>query len=181
VETLRGLVHRGRPSSLVAEVAAAGRLTATTDFGDLASSDVINVCVPTPLTRAKDRDVSHMARALEEIRKRLRAGQLVVLGSTTYPGTTHELFVPMLQSTGLRVGVDFSLAFAPERIDPGNKQFPVHEVSKVVGGETPLCAELAAQVFGVISDEVARVVHPERRDGEAAREHLPRHQHRAGQ
>ena len=85
------------PSSLVAEVTDAGRLTATTDFGELASMDVINVCVPTPLTRAKDPDVSHMARALEEIRKRLRAGQLVVLGSTTYPGTTHELFVPMLE------------------------------------------------------------------------------------
>ena len=145
------------PSSLVAEVTAAGRLTATTDFGELATSDVINVCVPTPLTRAKDPDVSHMARALEEIRKRLRAGQLVVLGSTTYPGTTHELFVPMLESTGLRVGVDFSLAFAPERIDPGNKQFAVHDVPKVVGGETPLCVELAAQVFGTIFDEVVRV------------------------
>jgi UDP-N-acetyl-D-glucosamine dehydrogenase len=145
------------PSALVAEVTQAGRFAATTDFGELASIDVINVCVPTPLTRTKDPDVSHMARALEEIRKRLRAGQLVVLGSTTYPGTTHELFVPMLESTGLRAGVDFSLAFAPERIDPGNKQFAVHQVPKVVGGETPLCAELAALAFGTIFDDVVRV------------------------
>ncbi|HEY5658010.1 MAG TPA: nucleotide sugar dehydrogenase [Myxococcota bacterium] len=159
VETLRGgASYIGDvPSAQVAEVAAAGRFTATTDFGELSTCDVINVCVPTPLTRAKDPDVSHMARALEEIRKRLRAGQLVVLGSTTYPGTTHELFVPMLESTGLRVGVDFALAFAPERIDPGNKQFAVHQVPKVVGGETPLCAELAAEIFGTIFDRVVRV------------------------
>jgi UDP-N-acetyl-D-glucosamine dehydrogenase len=145
------------PSSLVAEATAAGRLSATAEFDELSACDVIHVCVPTPLTRAKDPDVSHIARALEEIRKRLRAGQLVVLGSTTYPGTTHELFVPMLEGTGLRVGVDFSVAFGPERIDPANKQFAVRDVPKVVGGETPLCTELAAEIFGAIFDEVVRV------------------------
>jgi UDP-N-acetyl-D-glucosamine dehydrogenase len=143
-----------------AEVSGAVRkqsFSATSDFGELSRCDVINVCVPTPLTRSKDPDVSHMASAMEEIRKRLRSGQLVVLGSTTYPGTTHELFVPMLESTGLRVGHDFALAFAPERIDPANRQFAVREVPKVVGGETALCCELAVKLFETIFDRVVPV------------------------
>jgi UDP-N-acetyl-D-glucosamine dehydrogenase len=145
------------PAEAVAQAVADGKFTATTDFGRLSACDVINVCVPTPLTKAKDPDVSHMAAALEEIRKRLRAGQLVILGSTTYPGTAHELFVPMLESTGLRCGVDFALAFAPERIDPANQRFKVREVPKVVGGETPLCTELAALVFQGVFDRVVTV------------------------
>ena len=145
------------PSAAIAEATAAGGFQATADFAELSGCDVINVCVPTPLTKTRDPDVSHMAKAVEEIRKRLRAGQLVILGSTTYPGTTHELFIPMLESTGLRVGVDFSLAFAPERIDPANTQFSVRQVPKVVGGETPLCTELAARVFEVVFDEVVTV------------------------
>ena len=136
---------------------AAGRLRATGDFGELSRCDVINVCVPTPLTKTKDPDVSHMARALEDIRKRVRSGQLIILGSTTYPGTTHELFVPMLESSGLRVGHDLAVAFAPERIDPGNKRYKVREVPKVVGGETALCTELAARVFESVFDRVVRV------------------------
>jgi UDP-N-acetyl-D-glucosamine dehydrogenase len=145
------------PSAEVAAVLQAGRLSATSDMGRLSACDVINVSVPTPLTRTKDPDVSHMARALEEIRKRVRAGQLIILGSTTYPGTTHELLMPQLESTGLKVGVDFSLAFAPERIDPGNRRFSVREVPKVVGGETPVCTELAAQIFRLVFDEVVTV------------------------
>jgi UDP-N-acetyl-D-glucosamine dehydrogenase len=145
------------PSEAVARVVADGKLTATSDFARLSRCDVINVCVPTPLTKAKDPDVSHMAAALEEICKRLRAGQLVILGSTTYPGTAHELFVPMLEATGLKVGVDFALAFAPERIDPANQRFKVREVPKVVGGETPLCTELAALVFARVFDRIVPV------------------------
>jgi UDP-N-acetyl-D-glucosamine dehydrogenase len=141
----------------VAEARGSGRLTATTDFAELSRTDVVNVCVPTPLTKSKDPDFSHMAKAVEDIRKRLRAGQLVILGSTTYPGTTHELFRPLLEDTGLRVGVDFCLAFAPERIDPGNEQFKVHQVPKVVGGETALCTELAAKVFATVFDRVVPV------------------------
>jgi UDP-N-acetyl-D-glucosamine dehydrogenase len=141
----------------VAQVVSSGSMRATCDFAELSSCDVINVCVPTPLTKTKDPDVSHIARALEEIRKRIRSGQLVILGSTTYPGTTQELFVPMLESTGLRVGEDFSLAFAPERIDPANKEFGIHEVPKVVGGSTPLCGELAAKVFRLVFDDVVTV------------------------
>jgi UDP-N-acetyl-D-glucosamine dehydrogenase len=145
------------PSDEVARLRAEGRIEADSDFGALSGCDVINVCVPTPLTKARDPDVSHLAKALEDIRRRMRSGQLVVLGSTTYPGTTHELLMPMLESTGLRVGVDFSLAFAPERIDPGNRDFSLREVPKVVGGETPLCAELAAKVFRTVFDRVVTV------------------------
>ncbi len=145
------------PAHEVASCQSAGRLTATTDFGQLSACDVVNVCVPTPLTKSRDPDFSHMAKAVEEIRKRLRAGQLIILGSTTYPGTTSELFLPLLEGTGLSVGRDFALAFAPERIDPANKQFKVREVPKVVGGETPLCTELAVRAFEPIFDRVVAV------------------------
>ena len=145
------------PAEVLAEAHDDGRFHATTDSSQLTRLDVINICVPTPLTRTRDPDVSHMARAMEEIRRRLRAGQLIILGSTTYPGTTHELFVPALEESGLSVGEDFSLAFSPERIDPANQQFKVREVPKVVGGETPLCTELAAKVFATIFDRVVPV------------------------
>jgi UDP-N-acetyl-D-glucosamine dehydrogenase len=113
--------------------------------------------VPTPLTKTRDPDVSHIVRAVEEIRKRLRSGQLIVLGSTTYPGTTHDLFVPLLEEAGLRCGVDFSVCFGPERIDPANKRFHVRQVPKVVGGETPFCAELGRKVFETVFDQVVPV------------------------
>jgi UDP-N-acetyl-D-glucosamine dehydrogenase len=98
-----------------------------------------------------------MAKAVDEIRKRVRSGQLVILGSTTYPGTTHELLVPALEETGLRLGEDFSLAFAPERIDPANREFKLNQIPKVVGGETPLCTELAVRFFETVFDEVVAV------------------------
>jgi UDP-N-acetyl-D-glucosamine dehydrogenase len=132
----------------------AGRLHATVDMNELALCDVINVCVPTPLTKTKDPDFSFMVAAVEEIRKRLRSGQLIILGSTTYPGTTHELYLPLLEASGMRVGEDFSLAFAPERIDPANKKFKVRNVPKVVGGETPLCTQLAVKSFEPVFDTV---------------------------
>jgi UDP-N-acetyl-D-glucosamine dehydrogenase len=144
------------PSEALQAVVEQGRFSATDDFVQLSSLDVINICVPTPLTRTKDPDVSHLVAALENIQRRLRSGQLIILGSTTYPGTTHELFIPMLEDTGLKVGEDFSLAFAPERIDPGS-EWAVREVPKVVGGETPICTELAAKVFETIFDTVVRV------------------------
>ncbi len=145
------------PDSDVAAGREAGKLLATADFAQLASCDAINVCVPTPLKKTKDPDVSFIVAAVEEIRKRLRSGQLIILGSTTYPGTTHELYVPMLEETGLKVGTDFAVAFAPERIDPANKQFKVRNVPKVIGGETPLCTELATTVFQSIFDTVVPV------------------------
>lgn len=145
------------PHADVAAMRESGRLHATTDMAELAGCDVINVCVPTPLTKTKDPDFSFMASAVEEIRKRLRGGQLVILGSTTYPGTTHELFLPLLEASGLAVGKDFGLAFAPERIDPANKQFKVKNVPKVVGGETPLCTELAVKAFAPVFETVVPV------------------------
>jgi UDP-N-acetyl-D-glucosamine dehydrogenase len=145
------------PSEHLAAARASKQLDATTDFGELSLCDVINVCVPTPLTKTKDPDVSFIAQALDEIRKRIRTGQLIVLGSTTYPGTTHDLFVPMLEATGLKVGEDFAVAFAPERIDPANSQFGLHEVPKVVGGETPLCTELATELFQLVFDRAVPV------------------------
>ncbi len=141
----------------VARVIKEGRFTPSSEFGALGSMDVINVCVPTPLTKTKDPDVSFMLRAVEEIGRRLRSGQLIILGSTTYPGTTKELYVPHLESSGLTCGVDFGVAFAPERIDPANKKFAVRQVPKVVGGETPLACELACQVFSNVFDTVVPV------------------------
>jgi UDP-N-acetyl-D-glucosamine dehydrogenase len=145
------------PSEAVTAAQSAGRFHATSDSNELSRLDILNICVPTPLTRTKDPDLSHMAKAVEEIRRRLRSGQLIVLGSTTYPGTTHDLFVPMLEESGLKVGEDFSLAFSPERIDPANTRFAVREVPKVVGGETPRCTDLAVSVFSTIFDQVVPV------------------------
>jgi len=141
----------------IAQIVRSGRFTPTSEFRALPSMDVINVCVPTPLTKTKDPDISFMLRAVEEIGRRLRSGQLVILGSTTYPGTTSELYVPHLESSGLRCGVDFGVAFAPERIDPANKKFAVRDVPKVVGGESPLACELACQVFATVFDKVVPV------------------------
>jgi len=145
------------PQADVKSFVEKGALHATTDMNELTACDVINVCVPTPLTKTKDPDFSYMVAAVEEIRKRLRAGQLIILGSTTYPGTTHELYLPLLAASGLRVGEDFSLAFAPERIDPANKKFKVRNVPKVVGGETPLCTQLAVRSFEPVFDTVIPV------------------------
>jgi UDP-N-acetyl-D-glucosamine dehydrogenase len=145
------------PAEEVKKARDAGRLEATCDYGALSKTDVINVCVPTPLTKTKDPDVSHIVKAVEEIRKRLRSGHLVILGSTTYPGTTHDLFIPLLQESGLEVGVDFAVAFAPERIDPGNRMVAVHQVPKVVGGATPQCTALCTKVFETIFDTVVPV------------------------
>ena len=133
------------------------RLRATTDFDQLHEVQIVNVCVPTPLTKTKDPDVSFMAHAVEEIRKRLHPGELIILGSTTYPGTTRELFVPVLEETGLKVGKDFSLAFAPERIDPGNTRYKVRNVPKVVGGESAICTELACKLFDTVFDTTVPV------------------------
>ncbi len=141
----------------VAELRSAGRLEATTDFTKLAEMDVINICVPTPLRKTRDPDVSFIASAVSEICKHLRAGQLIILGSTTYPGTTHEFVIPLLEGAGLEIGKDFCLAFAPERIDPANAQFKVHNVPKVVGGETALCTQLACQVFATVFDTTVPV------------------------
>ena len=125
-----------------------GKLDATTDFSIVRELDTINICVPTPLRKTKDPDMSYIVSAVEAIAKHLHPGMLIVLESTTYPGTTDEVVQPLLEETGLKAGVDFFLAFSPERVDPGNPTFHTHNVPKVVGGFTPTCSKLAAALYG---------------------------------
>lgn len=125
------------------ELATSGKLTATTDFAVLKGVDVIIICVPTPLTITRDPDISYIENVTREIAKYLHPGQLVTLESTTYPGTTSEVILPKLEATGLKAGEDFFLAFSPERVDPGNKRYTTKNTSKVVGGITKNCLEIA--------------------------------------
>ena len=139
---------------------AAGRLSATTDFSVVAELDTINICVPTPLRKTKDPDMSYIVSAVEAIAAHLHPGMLVVLESTTYPGTTEEVVQPILESSGLKAGVDFFLAFSPERVDPGNANFNTQNVPKVVGGMTPDCAALACALYGTSIETVVPVSSP---------------------
>jgi UDP-N-acetyl-D-glucosamine dehydrogenase len=145
----------------IAEQVQAGRLRATTDFAVIEALDTINICVPTPLRKTKDPDLTYVISAVNEIRKHLRPGQLVVLESTTYPGTTDEVVRPALESGGLRVGEDFWLAFSPERIDPGNATFNTRNIPKVVGGMTPTCSELAKTLYEQSVETVVVVSSPQ--------------------
>ena len=135
----------------------AGRLSATTDFAQLKECDAIIICVPTPLRKTKEPDVSFILAAAEEIKQHLRRGQLIILESTTYPGTTDEVLLPMLEATGLKVDEDFLAAFSPERVDPGNPQFKTHNIPKVVGGVTKDSTEVAASLYSQIVDDVHAV------------------------
>jgi UDP-N-acetyl-D-glucosamine dehydrogenase len=135
------------PNSDVATLVHATRLRATTDFSAIARLDTVNICVPTPLRKTKDPDVSYMVAAVTEVARYLRPGMLVILESTTYPGTTEELARPILEAGGLKAGRDFFLAFSPERVDPGNPTFNTHNVPKVVGGTTADCAMLAKSLY----------------------------------
>jgi UDP-N-acetyl-D-glucosamine dehydrogenase len=135
----------------------AGRLDATSDFSIVASLDTINICVPTPLRKTKDPDMSYIVSAVEAIAEHLHEGMLVVLESTTYPGTTDEVVQPLLEATGLKAGVDFFIAFSPERVDPGNPTFQTHNVPKVVGGLTSNCARLAGALYGTAIETIVPV------------------------
>jgi UDP-N-acetyl-D-glucosamine dehydrogenase len=144
----------------VSAAVAAGRLRATTDFSVVASLDTLNICVPTPLRKTKDPDMSYIVSAVEAIAEHLRPGMLVILESTTYPGTTEEVVQPLLERRGLRAGVDFFLAFSPERVDPGNPAFNTRNVPKVVGGMTTACAELATALYQTSIEKVVPVSSP---------------------
>jgi UDP-N-acetyl-D-glucosamine dehydrogenase len=148
-------------SADVAQLVAAGRLRATTDFRAVASLDTVNICVPTPLRKTKDPDMSFVAAAVEGIAGYLHTGMLVVLESTTYPGTTEEFVKPMLEAKGLRAGVDFFLAFSPERVDPGNPTFNTHNVPKVVGGIDPESTALAGALYGSAIERIVPVSSPQ--------------------
>ena len=138
-----------------------GRLTATQDLDLLARMDAILICVPTPLSKTKSPDLSYIVSAVEAIRLRLRVGQLIVLESTTYPGTTWEVVLPALEPTGLVVGRDFYLCFSPERINPGDRQHPPATIPRIIGGVTPQCAELAAALLRRVSPQVNVVSSPQ--------------------
>src|SRR4051794_11051996 len=131
-----------------------GKLTATTDFSRLKECDAIIICVPTPLRKTKDPDMSYILKAGGEIQKYMRSGQLVILESTTYPGTTDEVLLPMFEKQGFKLDEDFLLAFSPERVDPGNPQFQTHNIPKVVGGVSADSTDVAAMLYGQIVGQV---------------------------
>jgi UDP-N-acetyl-D-glucosamine dehydrogenase len=134
-----------------------GRFTSTSDFSVLRQVDAVSICVPTPLSKSRDPDISFILAATEKIRKYLHAGQLIVLESTTYPGTTDELILPELESSGLLVGKHFFLAFSPERIDPGNAAFNTRNTPKIVGGITDTCTEIAHIFYSQFIERVIPV------------------------
>jgi UDP-N-acetyl-D-glucosamine dehydrogenase len=149
------------PAEIVAQAVKQGRFSATTDLARLAEPDVISICVPTPLSKTKDPDVSFVLSATESVKRTLRRGQLVVLESTTYPGTTRELMLPALESTGLKVGEDFFLAFSPERVDPGNHKWTTRNTPKIVGGITETCRRLAVALYQPAIETLVPVSSPE--------------------
>src|SRR5919197_1195010 len=131
------------PDKIIAEAIDNGRFTPTSEFTALQNADTVSICVPTPLSKSRDPDISFILAATAEIRKHLHNGQLIVLESTTYPGTTDELILPELENSVLEAGKDFFLAFSPERIDPGNPAFKKHNPPKIVGGITDHCTKMA--------------------------------------
>ncbi len=148
-------------SERLAPLVASGKLRATTDYAEVAECDAIVIAVPTPLSRQREPDLSIVEAAARSLAQVLRKGQLVVLESTTWPGTTRELLQPILETSGLRAGEDFHLAFAPERVDPGRTDWTTKTTPKVVGGITPACAERAAELYGRAIDTVHCVSTPE--------------------
>ena len=145
------------PTSVLRPLVEAGRLEATTDFSVVRDLDTINICVPTPLRKTKDPDMSYIVSACEEIAKFFKPGMLVILESTTYPGTTDELVLPMLEKNGLKVGEDFFLCFSPERVDPGNPKYQTKNIPKVVGGVTAACTEMGALFYPQALEHVVPV------------------------
>jgi UDP-N-acetyl-D-glucosamine dehydrogenase len=161
------LLNRGEsyiddvPSDALKRLVDGGRIRATTDYDELRDADAILIALPTPLSKQREPDLSIVNDATEQIAERLRAGQLVVLESTTYPGTTREEVLPRLEASGLTAGEDFHLAFSPERVDPGRSDWTTRNVPKIVGGITDACTERAAQLYESAVDTVHRVSSPE--------------------
>jgi UDP-N-acetyl-D-glucosamine dehydrogenase len=137
------------------------KIRATDSLDVLDELDTISICVPTPLRKSKDPDLSYVIAAVEGVRDHLRAGQLIILESTTYPGTTRELVLPLLEETGLKAGQDFWLAFSPERVDPGNPSYNTHNIPKVIGGMTPACTSLAQLFYGQFIENLVPVSSPD--------------------
>jgi UDP-N-acetyl-D-glucosamine dehydrogenase len=149
------------PSAQLAELVKAGKISATTDLARLKEPDCIAICVPTPLSKTRDPDISFVASATDSVAKSIRPGQAIVLQSTTYPGTTRELMLPALEKGGLKVGKDFFLAFSPERVDPGNPKYNTHNTPKIVGGVTPACARVVMALYQPAIETLVAVSSPE--------------------
>jgi UDP-N-acetyl-D-glucosamine dehydrogenase len=145
------------PSEIVAAFAGEGLIQATTDFARLAECDAISICVPTPLNKTKDPDLSYVVAASRSILERLRPGQLVILESTTYPGTTREIVLPILEESGLEAGRDFFLCFSPERVDPGNTEWRTRNTPKVLGGVTAACTALGVELYALVFERMVPV------------------------
>jgi UDP-N-acetyl-D-glucosamine dehydrogenase len=145
------------PNAVLAPLVESGKLAATTDFSVVRDLDTVNICVPTPLRKTKDPDMSYIVSACGEIAKYLHAGMLVILESTTYPGTTDELVLPMLEQGGLKAGRDFFLCFSPERVDPGNAKYNTSNIPKVVGGTTAVCSEIGRLFYAQALETVVAV------------------------
>ncbi len=144
-------------AALLAELVAAKRVAATLDGSALAECDAVSICVPTPLRKTRDPDLSFVVAAAEQMTPHMRPGMLVILESTTYPGTTEEVILPALEGTGLRVGQDFFLCFSPERVDPGNASFTTRNIPKVIGGVTPACTEVGSLLYQQVMERVVTV------------------------
>jgi UDP-N-acetyl-D-glucosamine dehydrogenase len=145
------------PSDALRALVDRGKLTSTADFSKLRETDAVIICVPTPLRKTKEPDISYILAAAEQVKANLHPTQVVILESTTYPGTTDEVLLPMLQDTGLTLDRDFYLAFSPERVDPGNNQFHTHNIPKVVGGVSSISTEVASALYQTIVERVHKV------------------------
>jgi UDP-N-acetyl-D-glucosamine dehydrogenase len=145
------------PATAVRRLVDDKRLTATTDFAALSAADGVSICVPTPLRKTGDPDLSFIVSSAQSLRPALHRGMVIILESTTYPGTTRELVLPELESGGLRVGEDIFLAFSPERVDPGRKDWTTKNTPKVIGGVTPVCTEVAASMYAQAMSTIVRV------------------------
>ena len=145
------------PTETLAPLVESGKLRATTDFAAVRGMDTIDICVPTPLRKTKDPDMSYIDAACREIARHFTPGKLIILESTTYPGTTEELVLPMLEASGLKAGQDFFLCFSPERVDPGNEKYQTKNIPKVVGGITPACTAMGAAFYRQSLDHVVPV------------------------
>ena len=160
------LLNRGEsylvdvPADVLKPLVASGRLKGSTTFEEAASSDALIICVPTPLRKSKEPDISFILSAAESLLPHLRPGQLMVLESTTFPGTTEEVLQPRIEGSGLVIGRDFFLAFSPERVDPGNKKYTTATIPKVVGGVTPACTKLAATLYRQVTQTVFEASNP---------------------
>ena len=160
------LLNRGEsylvdvPAEVLKPLVASGRLKGSTTFEEAAQADALIICVPTPLRKSKEPDISFILSAVESLLPHLRPGQLMVLESTTFPGTTEEVLQPKIEGNGLVIGRDFFLAFSPERVDPGNKRFTTATIPKVVGGVTPACTKLAAALYRQVTQTVFEASNP---------------------